>query len=278
MYRGQLDYFPLETFSQQKILSKKGFEKTFHIQQPTLANLKVLSSSNKTPRECALVPDPLVGVLAPDQEHHVEQSEQRTAESRIETVSNMCSLVAENSSATINANLILIVSFLYVKWLMITFLVPQFNEFMETICFIWVWIPVLFIQCSVLYNFPYVAVVVFVVYSILTLQLYLVITFSYSIEYDNYFFIFHMCYQCALYWLVRQRTVFPIWLFLSTTFFCVVVRTVTFNSANIDSFTGSTLCQTAVTVLYNSFMFIMAIAVLVDTSSIVRSKEDGKER
>ena len=278
MYR-QLDSFPLEKQPGYKIQSKKCFEKTFHIQQLTLANLKIMSSTNNATRECIPIQDP----LATDPEHSTEQTEPRTVESWMEAVSSMCTPVATNSPATnspvtTNMSYILITMFLYVKWLLIILLVPQFNEFMNTVCFIWVWIPVLFLQCSVLYNFPYVAVAVLVVYSILTLQLYLVIVFSYTVERDNYFFIFHMCYQCALYGVVRQRAVFPMWLFVSTTFFCVAVRTVTFNDTNVDSFTGTAICQTVVTVLYNSFMFILAMAVLVDTPSIIRSKEDGKER
>jgi hypothetical protein len=272
MYRSQLDSFPLKKQTEHNIQPKKGFEKTFHIQKLTLANLKMMSSPNNATRECTLIQDAPIA----DTELPIEQTEPR-AESRIENVYSMCSPVATNSFATINTTHIFIVIFLYVKWLMIIFLVPKFNEFMQTICFIWVWIPVLFIQCSALYDFPYVAVAVLIVYSILSLQLYLVITFSYNVEHDNYFFIFHMCYQCALYCIVRQRSVLPVWLFVCTALLCVVVRTVTFNDANVNSFTGTVLCQTVVTILYNSFMFILAVVVLVDTPRTIRSKEDGKE-
>jgi hypothetical protein len=166
--------------------------------------------------------------------------------------------------------LVLIITMLYVLWIIVIILAEIDMDMLVTVSFAWIWAPVVFVQMCYLVQARLYILFSFSVYLILTFQLYTFLTFRNSYECNVFIDIYLLFHQTTLHVLLRGSFMFPVWSFMITSTLGIIFRVMTFGQMDL---------QLVVSVTHNTYLFVLVILSIIMYSNglNIKSKPDCKQ-
>ena len=171
---------------------------------------------------------------------------------------------------------VFVCALLYATWVLVLLVGGLGIPFVSSAVFAWVWSPVLLVQMMYLNQTSSVVLVNYLVFLLITVQLYSMITLEYSVEFDMIVSFALLLHQLLLHIVLGHGFSFPVWVLALTTVACVVLRCVV--DTNEDGWGN------IVVFLYNTFLFTLVLLSVVmypnavtTTTASSRYKSDSKQ-